>query len=528
MERKLSISVQDFEKLRTDHFIYADKTEFVWKLARQNAQYFLSRPRRFGKSLLLSTMKAYWEGRRELFTGLKVEELERDNPDAWKKYPVFYFDFNGQNYEDKKALDDVLTEQLERWEAEYGIEKPVKRLAGRFGDLLIRAKERTGLRSVVLVDEYDKPLLDAIGNPETEQHNKAVFKGFFSCLKSYDEYIQFAFVTGVTKFEKVSIFSDLNQLNDISFYKEYAGICGITERELHDCFDPEVREAAAAQDIDTQACYQKLKERYDGYRFHPAGVPVYNPFSLLKSLSEKDFGVYWFATGTPEFLVHMLKDSGFDMRKLTNRTLYASEATLSDYRADRMDPVPLLYQTGYLTIVDYDARRRRYTLAVPNEEVEYGLIESLMPVYTPGLNSGNGMDIYTLDQYVEEGDTDGIRDIFVSLFASIPYTHERDPFENYFQSVIYLVFKLLGRYALCEMHSFKGRVDCIAETERFIYIFEFKCDDSAKAALKQIEDRQYAKPFHADPRKMFMIGAAFDSKERMLTEWEVMARPART
>ena len=253
---KLPISVQDFEKIRTDHFLYVDKTEYIYKLARQNAQYFLSRPRRFGKSLFLSSLKAYWEGRRELFEGLKIEKLEGDNcvssdqagltdqsaltdpssqsSDTWQKYPVFYFDFNGQNYECETALDDVLDELLRRWEDEYGIEKPVKRLGGRFGDLMVKAKERTGLRSVILVDEYDKPLLEVIGSPEVEQHNRAVFKGFFSSLKSYDEYIQFAFITGVTKFEKVSIFSDLNQLNDISLNEEYSGICGITENELRE------------------------------------------------------------------------------------------------------------------------------------------------------------------------------------------------------------------------------------------------------------------------------------------------------
>ena len=241
-------------------------------------------------------------------------------------------------------------------------------------------------------------ILRRFGSPEVEQHNRAVFKGFFSSLKSYDEYIQFAFITGVTKFEKVSIFSDLNQLNDISLNEEYSGICGITENELRECFQAEVKEMAARQSMTPEACYEALKHRYDGYRFHPAGVPVYNPFSLMKAFSEKDFGSYWFETGTPTFLVMMLKDSEFDVRKLTNRTLYVTDAALSDYRVDQRDPVPLLYQTGYLTIADYDTKRRRYTLSVPNEEVEYGLIESLMPVFTPAINAGTGTDIYTLEE----------------------------------------------------------------------------------------------------------------------------------
>ena len=519
--RKLPIGIQGFEGLRKDGYIYVDKTEYIYQLVHTGKEYFLIRPRRFGKSLLLSSIKAYWQGKKDLFEGCRIIDLEEDNPDAWAKYPVFLFDFNGQNYQDENALEVALDVQLRRWETEYGLNGKNNSLGERFQNLLITANQQTGRRCVVLVDEYDKPLLETMEKPELEEHNKAVFKGFFSSLKRFDEYIQFVFITGVTKFEKFSVFSDLNQLNDISRLEEYAGICGITEKELLDNFAPEIEETARKQNIEKEECVRILQERYDGYHFHPTGVGVYNPFSLLKVFYGKEFGSYWFATGTPTFLVRRLKTIGFDVRKLADQTLYASEAQISDYRADNPDPVPLLYQTGYLTIKDYDRLSREYTLAFPNEEVMYGFLECLVPEYIPGCSSGYGTDIFTLGRCVDRGDLDGIHRILEALFASIPYTQDRNPFEHYFQTVIYLVFTMLGRFTSCEMHTVTGRVDCIVETEKYIYLFEFKRDGTAKEALKQIEEKGYALSFAADARKLYKIGVTFDSEKRILNGWEV-------
>ena len=521
MERKLPVGIQGFEKLRTDNFLYVDKTDYIFKLVHNNVPYFLSRPRRFGKSLLLSAMKAYWEGKRELFSGLEIERLEEGNEDAWRRYPVFYFDFNGANYNEEGALDKKISFLLQGWEEEYGSVNENNTLAERFQKLLIKAREKTGLRCVVLVDEYDKPLLDVVDSNELQDHNKALFKGFFSTLKSFDEYIQFIFITGVSKFHKVSIFSDLNQLRDISLDEDYAALCGITEAEIKKYFQPEIDSLSQRQEMSTDDCLDMLKRQYDGYHFHHYGEGVYNPYSLLTSFSTKEFGSYWFETGTPTYLISRVKNSSFDLRKFTDHTIYASEAILKDYTGDSLDLVPLLYQTGYLTITEYDKQKKRYTLSFPNDEVKYGFLESLMPSYVPKATTGSGLDIFTLDEYVENGDLDKIKDVLVSLFANITYTIKEDPFEHYFQSVIYLVFTLLGKLTLCEMHTFTGRIDCKVETRDYIYLFEFKRDDTATAALKQIDDKDYALSFSADSRKIYKVGVSFNSESRMLAGWEV-------
>lgn len=521
MLRKLPIGIQGFKSLRDDGYLYVDKSEYIYKLAHTGKQYFLSRPRRFGKSLLLSAMRTYWEGKKEYFDNLKIIELENDNPEAWKEYPVFYFDFNGQNYLEEGALEEGLDLQLERWEKNYDIEASNTTLSGRFQNLLIEAHKKTGLRCVVLVDEYDKPLLDLIDNLELQEHNIAVFKGFFSTLKSFDEYIQFVFITGVTKFHKVSIFSDLNQLRDISLSDEYSGICGITEKELIEMFEPEIIELAKKYNYTFEDCQNELKKQYDGYNFSADGLSVYNPFSLLNSFADKNFGSYWFSTGTPTFLLKKMKEDNFEIQKLTDKSLYACESALKDYTGDNLEQIPLLYQSGYLTIADFDITAREYTLSFPNEEVKYGFLEGLLPLYVEKSGPGYGLDIFTLRRHIEAGNLDKIRDVFTGLFANITYTIETDPFEHYFQMVIYLVFTLLGKFAICEMHTYSGRVDCVLLAKKYIYLFEFKRDDTADSALKQIDDSGYALPFKSDDRRIYRIGVSFDSKTRMLKEWKV-------
>ena len=302
MERKLPVGIQSFEKLRDSQNLYVDKTEYIYQLVHTDVPYFLSRPRRFGKSLLLSTMRAYWEGKKELFEGLKIAELESNNENAWKPHPVFYFDFNKANFADEGALEAILEVHLAEWEKEYGRTPKENPLGARFGQLLREAAEKEGKRCVVLVDEYDKPLLETMDNNALIEHNKAVFKGFFSALKSEDAYIQFIFITGVTKFSKVSIFSDLNQLRDISMSMDYAEICGITESELNNVFNPEIENLAKEQNISKEACLERLKREYDGYRFHQKGEGVYNPYSILNSFADREFDSYWYETGTPTSL----------------------------------------------------------------------------------------------------------------------------------------------------------------------------------------------------------------------------------
>ena len=515
-KEKFPLGVQSFVSLRQGNFIYADKTKYIYDLAMSGTQYFLCRPRRFGKSLFLSTLKAYWEGRKELFTGLDIAKKET----KWETYPVFHFDFNGQNYQSEGALEEVLDKHLRRWEKIYG-DSGGRYLGERFEDLLMAAKQRAGLPAVVLVDEYDKPLLEAAGNSALEEHNKAVCKGFFGTLKNCDEYLRFVLITGVTKFSQVSIFSDLNQLNDISLSPDYADVCGITETELTTVFSSAIRELAQSLDISEAECRAKLKKFYDGYHFAPKSQGVYNPFSLLKAFYDGKPGYYWFSTGTPSFLIRRLEKIHFDVKKFTDGQLYADLSDLSDYRADNPDPVPLLYQTGYLTITDYNEAKERITLAFPNEEVKYSMLSSLLPVYNPQSVRGSGVDIFALDNCVEKGDTEGVRNILTALFATIPYTSAKAPFEHYFETVLYLVFTLLNKYIRCEVHTAQGRADAILETDKFVYIFEFKLDKTAAEALAQIEEKGYALPYVADKRTIYKIGVNFDSAKRSLSEWAV-------
>ncbi len=520
-KRELPIGVQNFEKLRESGCVYVDKTEYVYRLAHDVTPFFLSRPRRFGKSLLLSTLCAYWEGKKELFAGLEIEKLEEGNPDAWKSYPVLYIDFNVGNYNENKNLEDVINEHLTEWEEKYHISNSKGTFGLRFRKVIMEAHKQTGLRCVILVDEYDKPLLDLIDDPELQCQYKNVLKGFFSTLKNRDENIQSIFITGVTKFHKVSIFSDLNQLNDISLNDDFSGICGITEEEIQSYFPSWIQKTATKQKIDIDACLKILKERYDGYHFTANGVGVYNPFSLLKAFYEKRFGSFWFSTGTPTFLIEGIRKKLFDIQRFTNNTIYASESDLLDYTEDTLNLIPLLYQTGYLTIVSYDSNDQEYTLAFPNKEVEYSFLESLMPEYVSDSGAGSGIDIFTLRRYVKNGDLENIRKVLTALFAHITYTSADTVFEHYFQTVIYLVFTLLGKYSICEMHTFSGRIDCKVETDRFIYLFEFKRDESAEKALQQINDKSYALPFVADNRKIYKIGVSFDSEKRILSDWKV-------
>ena len=520
-DRLLPISVQSFEKLRDEKCVYVDKTEYIYRIVHDVAQYFLSRPRRFGKSLLLSTMRAYWKGQKELFSGLAIEKLEKNHPEAWVKHPVFYIDFNVDNYNEANTLEAVLDEHLREWEEEYGITNPQGSYGIRFRKVIKTAHEKTGLRCVILVDEYDKPLLDLIDAYELQQHAKSVLKGFFSALKNRDEDIQSIFITGVSKFHKVSIFSDLNQLRDISLNEEFSGICGITESELSSNFAPEIKAMAEKRQISEEECLRKLKQQYDGYRFHQDGAPVYNPFSVINALCDKEFGSYWFESGTPTFLVKQLRAMEFDARRFTDHTIYANASLLKDYSADNPDPIPLLYQTGYLTIADYDAEGCEYTLAFPNHEVKYGFLQNLMPEYVTDCGASSGLDIFTLRRYTNQGDVESIMRVLTALFARITYTRKEDPFEHYFQTVIYLVFTLLGQFAECEMHTFSGRIDCRVQTRKYIYLFEFKRDESAEKALQQIDDKSYTLPFVADSRKLYKIGVSFDSEKRLLSEWKV-------
>ena len=522
--RKLPIGIQDFEKLRKNDFVYVDKTQFIFALAQSKCPYFLSRPRRFGKSLFVTTLEAYFLGKKDLFKGLAIEKLEEQNSEPWQVYPVMKFSLAAGEFTKEGGLWNRLSTTVEEFEKKYGLQKDSDDLPVRFEHALKNAYGKTGREVVVLVDEYDNPLLKNIGGNERQaEENRALYKGFFAVLKDCDAYLRFVFFTGVTKFSKVSIFSDLNQLNDISLDQDYGAICGITQEEMEKNFAPEIEATAKRYRMDKEECLSELKRMYDGYHFCMNCPDIYNPFSLINAFSKKDFGSYWFSSGTPTFLIEKLRDSNLDIRQF-DELIKIGETEITDYRPENPDPIPLFYQSGYLTIKTWNERQRSYKLGFPNDEVKYGFLKSLAPSYLRIEDKPAPFNILLLDDAIEEGDTDGMRDWFTSLFALLPYPASGDlepVTEQSFQNVIYISLIVLGKYARTEVHSAKGRADCIIETPDFVYVMEFKRDSSAKDALSQIDEAGYARPYSADKRKIFKIGVNFSSVERNIDGWEV-------
>ena len=560
--QRLPLGVQDFKKLRENNFLYVDKTGLVYDLIHSTSSVFLSRPRRFGKSLLLSTIKYYFLGCKDLFRGLEIEKLESENSEPWIEHPVLYFSLASGEFTEKEGLSEKLRTTLNDFEEKYGLPHEEPTLAIRFAKALENAVKKTGRKVVVLIraegliprpsgakqgvlnptaipyentiprcsaaglviDEYDNPLLKNMSvNPEQEEANRTLYKAFFATLKDCDEYLKFYMFTGVTKFSKVSIFSDLNQLTDISLNVKYNALCGISQIELEKNFAPYIKNLADANGLSETGCLDELKRMYDGYHFSSSGDGMYNPFSLLHCFDERDFGNYWFESGTPTFLINKLKASNYDVRRFTEEVKVA-ESVLKDYRPENMDPAPLFYQSGYLTIKDWNHRQRSFKLGFPNAEVKYGFLNSLAPSYLHVEDKPAPFNIDILDDAVEEGNTDGMRDWFTALFALLPYPSGSDAesvTEQNFQNVIFMSLTMMGKYARTEVHSAKGRADCILETSDYVYIFEFKRDISASDALKQIEEQNYAKPYLADKRKLFKIGVNFSTAERNIVEWEV-------
>lgn len=509
------IGVQNFESLRKDGYLYVDKTAMIHRLVSTGRYYFFSRPRRFGKSLLLSTLEAYFQGKRELFDGLAMAELEKD----WAVYPVLHLDLNIGKYNTPEELDAILNEALLQWEAVYGVGEGETTLALRFNGIIRRAHRQTGQRAVVLVDEYDKPMLQSIGNPELQKAYRLTLKSFYGVLKSRDGDIKFALFTGVTKFSKVSIFSDLNNLNDISRDNDFVSLCGITHDELHRYFEPGIRALAEMQKMTYEAACAKLKEDYDGYHFEWDTEGIYNPFSLLNTFFKKKFGSYWFETGTPTYLVELLQAYHYDLHHLEAEQTTA-EVLDSVYNddSDENDPIPVLYQSGYLTIRDYDARFDTYTLGFPNREVEEGFVRFLTPYYTGKTKREGEFEIKKFVHEVEVGEPEAFLCRLRSFMAGTPYELIRD-LELHYQNVLFIVFRLMGFYTQVEYHTSRGRVDLVLQTDDYVYVMEFKLDGTAEEAIRQIDERQYAAPFATDSRRVFRIGVNFSSEERNIERW---------
>lgn len=519
---KYPIGIQSFDRIIEDGYVYVDKTDMVYSLVKEGSIYFLSRPRRFGKSLLVSTLKNYFLGRKEFFRGLKIDALEKD----WKVYPVFHIDFNGSNFMKPGILENRINSYVSDWEKEYsldaqGIETD---LGNRFLKVLEAAHKRTGLRAVVLIDEYDKPILDVLDyDKDLEEEHRNILKGFYSTFKGADEHLQFVFLTGVTKFSQVSVFSGFNQPKDISMYAKYETLCGISQEELENYFREPIEQMADEYSCSYDEMMKMLKLQYDGYHFSDRMTDVYNPFSLLNAFDAGRIYDYWFKSGTPTYLIRLLSHSDENMNEITGK--YYSPEEFIDYKANVEQPLPMIYQSGYLTIKKFDLEEMTFLLDFPNNEVKRGFLTMVASSYF-----GDKMEtapwIRKAVSQLKKGEIDDFRTGMTAFLASIPYTmrrkeNEREK-ERYFHYTFYLIMRLMSVYTVyTEKVQSHGRVDCIVETPDYIYIFEFKLDGTADEAMRQIEEKGYAREYESDRRKLYKIGAVFSSDTGTIEEWMV-------
>ena len=512
---KYPIGIQSFETIRQDGYVYVDKTAHVYRLADTGKYYFLSRPRRFGKSLLISTMEAYFLGKKELFHGLAMEKLEKE----WTEYPVLHLDLNADAYNTPENLVQVLDNALTGWESIYDKGPAEQTSALRFKGVIQRAYAKTGRQVVVLVDEYDKPLLNTIDNPTLHDSYRAILKGFFGNLKSQDRYIRFAFLTGVSRFSHVSVFSDLNNLKNITMDPRYADICGISEKELRTYFEKSIQTLADTRGLTYEETREKLKERYDGYHFCENSIGVYNPYSLLNAFDMNKFDDYWFETGTPTFLVRLLLKNDYKLSDLSGMTVTKQTLTLVDERFTNL--IPVLCQTGYLTITGYNEEREKYTIDYPNQEVKRGFLDFLVPYYLPLKQTDSDRLLDLLTDNVQDGKPEEMLLNIQTLLSGKPYMLEGGNKEVHFQNSLYLIFTILGYNVQVEQATSQGRIDVTIQTRDYVYIMELKLDRSAEEALAQIKERNYARPFRTDPRKKFLIGVNFSSETRTVEKWIV-------
>ena len=516
LERKLPIGIQTFEKMRAEGCLYVDKTAIIYQIVATKVPYFLSRPRRFGKSLLISTFEAYFQGRKDLFEGLAIEKLET----KWEQYPVLHLDLNAKKYETAADLVAMLNQYLEKWEAVYGDEKKDRSPEERFSYIIEQAYLKTGKGVVVLVDEYDKPLLQALLDENLLDEYRRILKAFYGVLKSSDRYLRFIFLTGVTKFAQVSVFSDLNQLNDISMKIPYANICGITKKELVSTFTPELERLAEVQEMSFEDTVDKMTAMYDGYHFTYSEDGLFNPFSVLNVFDGLMFDNYWFQTGTPTYLVDLLKQSDYDLRLLIDG-LEVGSSGFAEYRAETKNPLPMIYQSGYLTIKKYDSQFGLYTLGFPNEEVKYGFLNFVAPFYTPVAFTNTAFYIAKFVRELRSGDVESFLERLRCFFADFPYELNAKT-ERHYQVVFYLVFKLMGQFTGAEVRTARGRADAVVKTPDYIYVFEFKLDGSAEQALRQIDEKGYLLPYTSDGRQPVKVGVSFDAEQRNLGEWLIV------
>ena len=516
--KRCPIGIQTFEEIINKDYLYIDKTEYVYRMAYGASKYyFLSRPRRFGKSLLTSTLHCYFTGKKDLFKGLAIEKLETE----WTEYPVLHFDMSLAKHVDKETLESMLDVQLFEHEKIYGKPERAVTLNDRMKTLIMRAYEQTGRQVVVLIDEYDAPLLDVVHEDENLPVLRNVMRNFYSPLKACDPYLRFVFLTGITKFSQLSIFSELNNIKNISMDEPYAAICGITKEEMLEQMGGYIERFALSQEMSKEDTLLKLQEKYDGYHFcEDTSVGLFNPFSLLNVFQKLKFGNFWFQTGTPTYLVDLLKKSDYDLRLLLNGVEVTASA-FSEYRAEANNPLPMIYQSGYLTIKAYDKEVCLYTLQFPNDEVCYGFLNFLVPFYTKVTDDETGFHIAKFMRELKSGDVEAFMERLKIFFSGIPYELSDDT-ERHYQVIFHVVFTLLGQFIRSEVRSSRGRADAVVHTPTAIYVFEFKLDGTADAALKQIDEKGYLIPYTLDGRKLVKVGVNFSKETRNIDEYIVV------
>ena len=517
---KYPIGIQSFDQLIEDGYVYIDKTDMVYSLVTEGKIYFLSRPRRFGKSLLVSTLKNYFLGRKELFKGLKIDSLEEN----WNVYPVFHVDFNGSDFTKRGILENRLRSYVSDWEKIYSLDSGdiSEDVGNRFIKVLKAAHEQSGCRAVVLIDEYDKPILDVLDvDKNLEEEHRNILKSFYSVFKSADEHLQFVFLTGVTKFSQVSVFSGFNQPFDISMHGKYETLCGISQTELDTVFHEPIEEMSGRYECSYDEMRLMLKSHYDGYHFSKNMTDVYNPFSLLNAFATLDISDYWFKSGTPTYLIRLLSHTDENMDEITGR--YYSAEEFIDYKATVEQPLPMIYQSGYLTIKDFNLRRNVFLLDYPNNEVKKGFLSLVASNY---FNTRESIYSWIRNAafQLEDGKIEDFHTGLTSFLAGIPYImrrkeNERER-ERYFQYTFYLIMRLISVYTVyIEKLQSQGRVDCIVETPDYVYIFEFKLDGTACEAMRQINEKGYALEYSSDKRKIYKIGAVFSSETGTIADW---------
>lgn len=500
---KYPIGIQSFSKIRESGYLYIDKTNYIPLLLKSSQYVFLSRPRRFGKSLLVSMLESFFKGERYLFDGLAITNLI---PEPWECHPVIHLDLSGEDYKDSEVLEMKLKSFLDRFESSLELQSSNKTLSERFREIVRTLHQSTGSRVVVLIDEYDNPITSAIGNSELQERFRSILYGFYACLKSLDEHLHFCMLTGVTKYVHLSVFSGLNNLMDISLQNEFAGICGITEEDLH-ILEPGIRSLAAEDNISVDQAFGLLKEWYDGYHFSKSLIDVYNPFSVMNALARREVADYWFQTGTPTILIKTLQNHTLGIEKLNG--MKASADMLGNISALNINPVALFYQTGYLTIKGYDRTSRLYVLGYPNKEVESGLMDSVLNTY--GHTSDSRVLVSDLKALLEDGEPVEFVETLKTFFANIPYDLRRnvEKYENYYHTIFYVLLRLLGMDTEAEYHTSEGSIDITIKTTDYIYIIELKINGTATDAMDQIHERDYAAPFARDTRKVIKLGIGY-------------------